>query len=108
MIARHREAGQTRVRYRTPTSSCWMSCTRLSTTTFARPLRRGAQMMLARGGILLATGHDYLALSSLCRPAIVLDRGTVITDGSFDEVTNGYLAAGRATGFLPSSGSRRC
>jgi ABC-type polysaccharide/polyol phosphate transport system ATPase subunit len=49
-------------------------------------------MILARGGIVVAAGHDYFALSGFCRRAVVLDRGTVIADGSFDEVTNGYLA----------------
>jgi len=58
-------------------------------------LQDWAHRMLARGGIVIAAGHDHPMLSSLCTRAIWLDGGSVCEDGPFDVVQPRYLAAVR-------------
>jgi ABC-2 type transport system ATP-binding protein len=46
-----------------------------------------------RGGVVVAAGHDHLALSRICPRAVWLDRGRVAAEGPFDEVIAAYRAA---------------
>jgi ABC-type polysaccharide/polyol phosphate transport system ATPase subunit len=52
----------------------------------------------AGGGILIAAGHDHSRLEALCSRAIRLDDGSIVADGPFSEVVEGYL-----DGSLPRS-----
>jgi ABC-type polysaccharide/polyol phosphate transport system ATPase subunit len=49
------------------------------------------------GGIVVAAGHDHTELGRLCRRVVHLERGDVVADGPFAEVTRLYLAEGRST-----------
>jgi ABC-type polysaccharide/polyol phosphate transport system ATPase subunit len=53
---------------------------------FARDLR-------ARGGIVVAAGHDHPALERICSHAVWLDRGIVRDQGPFAEVIATYRGA---------------
>jgi ABC-type polysaccharide/polyol phosphate transport system ATPase subunit len=57
---------------------------------FRRELEARAATIVARGGILVAAGHDHAALARLCTRAIHLDRGRLRADGPFEEVLDSY------------------
>jgi ABC-2 type transport system ATP-binding protein len=58
---------------------------------FRGVLERTADELLARGGIVVAAGHDHEVLSRVCGRALLLDHGRVRADGPFDEVRRRYL-----------------
>lgn len=43
-----------------------------------------------RGGVVVAAGHDHLALGRICPRALWLDRGQVLAEGPFEEVLAAY------------------
>ncbi|MCD6015307.1 MAG: rfbB2 [Solirubrobacterales bacterium] len=47
-----------------------------------------------RGGVVVAAGHDHVALERICPGALLLDRGHVRAAGSFAEVLETYRGAG--------------
>jgi lipopolysaccharide transport system ATP-binding protein len=57
-------------------------------------LAASAQRVLARGGIVLAAGHDHEILSRLCSRALLLSSGRIVDDGPFDLVRRHYLGDG--------------
>jgi lipopolysaccharide transport system ATP-binding protein len=50
-----------------------------------------ARRMLARGGIVVAAGHDHGMLEQFCTRALLLDQGHVRAQGAFAEVQGAYL-----------------
>jgi len=46
-----------------------------------------------RHGVVVAAGHDHVALGRICPRAVWLDRGRVAAEGPFDEVLAAYRAA---------------
>jgi ABC-type polysaccharide/polyol phosphate transport system ATPase subunit len=52
-----------------------------------------ARRMLARGGIVVAAGHDHGMLEEFCTRALLLDEGHVRAQGAFAEVQETYLGA---------------
>ena len=48
--------------------------------------------ILARGGIVVAAGHDHALLETFCNRAILLREGRVVADGPFAEVRQAYVA----------------
>jgi ABC-2 type transport system ATP-binding protein len=44
----------------------------------------------ARGGVVIAAGHDHVALERICPRAVLLERGHVRARGSFSEVLTAY------------------
>lgn len=46
-----------------------------------------------RGGVVVAAGHDHVALGRICPRAVWLDEGRVAAEGDFDEVLAAYRAA---------------
>ncbi len=49
-----------------------------------------ARNLRARGGVVVAAGHDHLALERICPDGILLDRGHVRELGAFDKVISVY------------------
>jgi len=56
-----------------------------------------AEAVRARGGIIVAAGHDHSMLARLCGRAILLQEGTVSADGDFDDVLSAYTASGASS-----------
>jgi ABC-type polysaccharide/polyol phosphate transport system ATPase subunit len=54
-------------------------------------LEATAREVLARGGIVVAAGHDHEILSRLCSRAALLSTGRIVDDGPFDRVREGYV-----------------
>ena len=52
-----------------------------------------ARELRARGGIVIAAGHDHPALERICPRAAWLDDGHVRASGPFDEVVSAYRRA---------------
>jgi ABC-type polysaccharide/polyol phosphate transport system ATPase subunit len=50
-----------------------------------------AHRLLARGGIVVATGHDHPMLERLCGRALLLEDGRLTADGEFLPVQHRYL-----------------
>ena len=50
-----------------------------------------ARTLVARGGIVVATGHDHSLLEHICRRALLLGGGAVTADGAFSEVVREYV-----------------
>jgi len=44
----------------------------------------------ARGGVVVAAGHDHLALGRICPQALLLDRGAAVVEGEFAAVLSTY------------------
>jgi ABC-type polysaccharide/polyol phosphate transport system ATPase subunit len=61
---------------------------------FRAIVERWAQALRSRGGIVVAAGHDHLALGRMCPRALWLSEGRVQDDGSFNEVIGAYRASG--------------
>ena len=59
---------------------------------FRERVSRWVEDLLARGGILVATGHDHPMLERLCTRALLLRRGSVVADGAFSDVQQEYFA----------------
>jgi ABC-type polysaccharide/polyol phosphate transport system ATPase subunit len=52
-----------------------------------------AHDIVAKGGVVIAAGHDHPMLERLCTRAVHLDSGHIVADGPFDEVRRDYLAS---------------
>lgn len=52
---------------------------------FRQALRAGVERLRARGGIVVAAGHDHAALASFCDRALVLAESRVACSGPFEE-----------------------
>jgi ABC-type polysaccharide/polyol phosphate transport system ATPase subunit len=50
-----------------------------------------AREILARGGIVVAAGHDHGLLEQLCTRAVLLDHGVIRADGAFADVQTTYI-----------------
>jgi ABC-type polysaccharide/polyol phosphate transport system ATPase subunit len=50
-----------------------------------------ADETVARGGIVVAAGHDHPMLERLCRRALLFEDGQIARDGAFREVQAAYL-----------------
>lgn len=59
--------------------------------SFRRELEATADSVLARGGVLMAAGHDHDVLARLCPRALLMDSGAVVADGPFEQVRERYL-----------------
>lgn len=59
--------------------------------SFRRELEATADSVLARGGVLMAAGHDHEVLARLCPRALLMDSGGVVADGPFEQVRERYL-----------------
>lgn len=72
---------------------------------FREVLEATAREVLARGGIVVAAGHDHEMLSRLCSRALLLADGRVRADGPFEQVRERYLGeaplAGAQAGISP-------
>jgi ABC-type polysaccharide/polyol phosphate transport system ATPase subunit len=53
---------------------------------FRGVLREFAAGLLARGGIVVAAGHDHELASRVCGRALLIANGGVHADGAFDDV----------------------
>lgn len=49
-----------------------------------------ARALRDRGGVVVAAGHDHVALAEICPQAILLDHGHVRASGAFDDVVRIY------------------
>jgi ABC-type polysaccharide/polyol phosphate transport system ATPase subunit len=49
-----------------------------------------SQELRARGGVVIAAGHDHVALERICPRALLLDHGRIRADGPFGEVLTTY------------------
>lgn len=58
---------------------------------FRAVLEERAQELLARGGIVIAAGHDHAALERLCSRAMLLHEGKLVRSGSYQEIRRAYL-----------------
>jgi ABC-type polysaccharide/polyol phosphate transport system ATPase subunit len=47
----------------------------------------------ARGGVVVAAGHDHGALEAICDRAVLLDAGRIVADGPFEAVRDTHLFA---------------
>jgi lipopolysaccharide transport system ATP-binding protein len=65
---------------------------------YARDLR-------ARGGIVVAAGHDHAALSRMCPQAVLLDGGRAIEQGAFEDMITDYRGESAAAGVAAAGGS---
>jgi len=61
---------------------------------FRRVLEDQAAALVAKGGIVVAAGHDHEMLARLCRRAIWLEDGAIMADGELEVTRRAYLAAG--------------
>lgn len=52
-----------------------------------------ARSVRARGGVVVAAGHDHAALARICPRALLLEGGHVRAEGPFDEVIRAYRGA---------------
>jgi ABC-type polysaccharide/polyol phosphate transport system ATPase subunit len=59
---------------------------------FRRHVEAHARRIVARGGLVVAAGHDHDLLAGLCRRALWLSHGRVRRDGPFGEVVAAYAA----------------
>jgi ABC-type polysaccharide/polyol phosphate transport system ATPase subunit len=59
---------------------------------FRAHLEERARSLIARGGVVVAAGHDHPMLARFCNRAIWLQEGTLRADGPFDVVQPTYLA----------------
>ena len=63
--------------------------------SFRQRLEDTADSVLARGGILIAAGHDHEILARLCPRALLLEGGSIVADGPFEQVRARYLSSDR-------------
>lgn len=47
--------------------------------------------LLARGGIVVAAGHDHPLLERICTRALLMQEGRIVADGPFADVQSTYL-----------------
>jgi ABC-2 type transport system ATP-binding protein/lipopolysaccharide transport system ATP-binding protein len=57
---------------------------------FHEEVEAAAHAVLARGGVVVAAGHDHALLERLCDRAILLEDGRLVQDGPFGEVSERY------------------
>ncbi|MDH4176059.1 MAG: ATP-binding cassette domain-containing protein [Thermoleophilia bacterium] len=55
-------------------------------------VERAASAIVARGGIVIAAGHDHPLLERIAERGILLECGTLVADGPFTDVQARYLA----------------
>ncbi len=60
---------------------------------FREIVERYVLELRARGGVVVAAGHDHVALARICPRALWLDRGRAVTSGEFGEVLAAYRGA---------------
>lgn len=58
---------------------------------FRARVQERVQEILARGGIVVAAGHDHPLLEQVCNRALLVDEGHIAADGSFDDVVRVYF-----------------
>lgn len=58
---------------------------------FRAIVERTAGEILARGGIVIAAGHDHPLLETICTRAFLMERGRLVRDGPFAAVQAAYL-----------------
>lgn len=58
--------------------------------SFAAKARRRVETMVDRASILALASHDLSSLRTYCNRAVMLDRGSVVCEGSVDEVWDFY------------------
>ena len=58
---------------------------------FRERVQERARELLARGGIVVAAGHDHPLLEQVCNRALLVEDGRIAADGSLDEVVHAYL-----------------
>jgi ABC-type polysaccharide/polyol phosphate transport system ATPase subunit len=58
---------------------------------FRARVQERVQEILARGGIVVAAGHDHPLLEQVCNRALLVDEGHIAADGSFEEVVHVYF-----------------
>ena len=61
---------------------------------FRRVLEDQAAALVARGGIVVAAGHDHEMLARLCRRGIWFEDGVVRADGDLEDTRRTYLSVG--------------
>jgi ABC-type polysaccharide/polyol phosphate transport system ATPase subunit len=61
---------------------------------FRETLEETMSAVLARGGIVIAAGHDHEILSHICSRGLLLDRGGITAEGPFEQVRSRYLDDG--------------
>ena len=61
---------------------------------FRAIVERWAESLRSRGGIVVAAGHDHVALGRMCPRALWLSEGRVQEDGPREEVIAAYRSAG--------------
>jgi len=61
---------------------------------FREVVEARARALLARGGIVVAAGHDHPLLERLCTRALLMEGGRVVDDGPFRAVQAAYLGEG--------------
>jgi ABC-type polysaccharide/polyol phosphate transport system ATPase subunit len=44
----------------------------------------------ARGGVVVAAGHDHPLLAEMCQRALEMDGGRIVRDGPFESVRRHY------------------
>jgi ABC-type polysaccharide/polyol phosphate transport system ATPase subunit len=64
---------------------------------FRRVVADRAGAITEAGGIVVAAGHDHVALGELCSRAVWLDGGQPVADGDFAEVGDSYATRIAAT-----------
>lgn len=57
---------------------------------FHEEVEAAAHAVLARGGVVVAAGHDFALLERLCDRVLLLEDGRLVQDGAFAEVTERY------------------
>jgi ABC-type polysaccharide/polyol phosphate transport system ATPase subunit len=58
---------------------------------FREVVEERARELIARGGILVAAGHDHPLLERLCTRGLLMNAGRLAADGPFAEVQRAYL-----------------
>jgi ABC-type polysaccharide/polyol phosphate transport system ATPase subunit len=58
---------------------------------FRETLEETVGGILARGGIVIAAGHDHEILSRVCSRALLMEQGGIAADGPFEQVRSRYL-----------------
>lgn len=60
---------------------------------FRTVVERFTRALVARGGLVVAAGHDHSLLEHICDRAVLLDGGRITADGPLGDVARAYVAA---------------
>lgn len=71
---------------------------------FQKKCLQKMRSVASEGRTVLLVSHNMSAVSSLCRRAILLDKGRVVTDDSVDKAVAQYVASGRVPETLSREG----